>query len=770
MKRLRALLAAVVVLWLVTPDAAHAIPRDFFDFRAAGQAVYEEFVIRPELHYEDANGTLVAVYQGYGFDPYAAVYDVGTGEWRGPWRIADNPLVGDEHGGPALIEDAQGYYHVFYGAHNSVILHARSASPHDARRWIALGPVLLGSAESSAAPAAAKGTYPQPSIDASGTVRLFFRNNGGLFSDWVVAESSDGCTTWSAPEQVLDGVSGEYGWYASSWAEPDGDLHVVATRLDYDAWKADAFARQDLYYVKRDAETGAWESAAGAPVATPHDRSALDATCLAYASEGRYLNQPVVRVRDDGTPVIVFVSADATDLDSCRWESVRWTPEEGSFSRPATVADTDNLFDAGTLLTNGGGLEAYLIVGGYPDEMTPAWSTSLATRGGDLVRFTSDDGVAWRRGDTVRAASGPWERFNNPQALALPDGRRAVLFCEGDNDYTSSDSKVFLQIGEAPASRDFRARGTRLSGDDRYETAVQVSREAFPSCATTVVVATGEGFADAVAAAPLAASLRAPLLLVRSNRLDDVVAAEIRRLGARYAIIVGGPGAVSEDVARAVRAQLTKERGVERVAGDDRYGTSAAVARHMTAVRGAPRGLMLATGANFPDALAGGVLAARKNMPVLLTRPSEIPTSVAEVVAETAPEELVVLGEETAVSGAVVAHALELAPGAASTRLGGATRYDTAAAVVEHALARGITMERFVVCTGEDFPDALTASVLAARRNSAVIFTRRYELPGPSATIVREHRRDVLVWNVVGGTGAVGTSVSSALAAIVAEP
>lgn len=770
--RSRRVLAAVAAAVLAFPATATAVPRDFFEFSASGQAVYEDFVIRPQMLVDEAAGRIVVAYQGRSFDPYAAVYDPASGAWRGPWRIADNPLVGDEHGGPAMVEDAQGFYHVFFGSHNSAILHARSVRPRDASRWGPAGTIMLGSAEPSGTPVEARGTYPQAAVDASGTVRLLFRANGGLFSDWVLAESRDGCVTWSAPEQVLDGEPNAYGWYASSWVEPDGDLHVAATLVDYEAWRAQPFSRQNLYYLRRDASTGSWTGASGDAIASPRDLATLESQCVAYRSDGRYVNQPVVRVLPGDVPTILFVSGDSDDLASCRWESVRWSPDEGVFSGPVPIAGTDHLFDAGTLLVRSDGvLEAYLTTGGQPDEMAAAWDRAFAARGGDIVRYESrDGGLSWAARGVLRAAAGPWERYNNPQCVQLADGRAAVLFCEGSNDYTASVSKVFMWLGGAAAQRDMTPRGSRVAGSDRYETAVALSRAAFPSHATTVVVATGESFADALCAAPLAVSLRAPLLLVRRNRLDSAVADEIRRLGAREAVVVGGEGAVSEAVARAVGAALTRQRRVVRVAGADRYGTSVAVARHLALVRGTPRGVLIATGENFPDALAGGVLSARKNMPVLLTRPGEIPSEVEAFIAEAAPAEIAALGDGTVVSDEVVSRAAAASPGASILRLGGLTRYDTAAAVIRESLARGVSLERFVVCTGEAFPDALAATVLAARRNSAVLFVRRFEVPAPTRSIVEDGRHQVLGWDVVGGIGAVSTGVSGAVGKLVLAP
>jgi putative cell wall-binding protein len=96
---------------------------------------------------------------------------------------------------------------------------------------------------------------------------------------------------------------------------------------------------------------------------------------------------------------------------------------------------------------------------------------------------------------------------------------------------------------------------TRLAGSDRYATAVAVSRATYGSTVpNTVYVATGQQFPDGLAGAPAAAVAPGPLLLVQPNGLPSSVATELQRLGADRVVVLGGGGAVSDAVLRAIEA------------------------------------------------------------------------------------------------------------------------------------------------------------------------------------------------------------------------
>ena len=241
----------------------------------------------------------------------------------------------------------------------------------------------------------------------------------------------------------------------------------------------------------------------------------------------------------------------------------------------------------------------------------------------------------------------------------------------------------------------------RIAGADRVATAAEAARYSV-GIAETVVIASAGNFPDALTAAPLAARLGGPVLLV-GDALTDEVRRQLQRTGAMEAVIVGGPGAVSEDVAGELEAAGLS---VRRVSGVDRFATAAAVAREIGAESGEA---VVVSGRAFPDALSIAPVAAAAGLPILLTEPGELSPAAAAALDELSVARTLVVGGPAAVSEAVVARLPE------PTRVAGATRYDTSAAVAALAVGRGHTLETVYVATGRDFPDALAAGPVAAR-------------------------------------------------------
>ena len=95
---------------------------------------------------------------------------------------------------------------------------------------------------------------------------------------------------------------------------------------------------------------------------------------------------------------------------------------------------------------------------------------------------------------------------------------------------------------------------TRQSGADRFATAAAVSAAAFPrDSGLTVHVASGAGFADAVAGVPAAATRGAPLLLTTRTSLPATTAAELRRLDPQRVRLLGGEAVIAADIAGQIR-------------------------------------------------------------------------------------------------------------------------------------------------------------------------------------------------------------------------
>ena len=156
----------------------------------------------------------------------------------------------------------------------------------------------------------------------------------------------------------------------------------------------------------------------------------------------------------------------------------------------------------------------------------------------------------------------------------------------------------------------------RLGGFDRYETDVKIVDYLQVKEGTPVVIAYGENYPDALAVSSAAAINQYPILLAGKHGLADSVKTELKKLKPVKVYIIGGTGVISTDVENLI-AGLTAldSKSIIRIGGFDRYETSLKVAQYFSF---SGKNLCIATGQNFPDALAGSIYAATYNAPILL--------------------------------------------------------------------------------------------------------------------------------------------------------
>ena len=196
---------------------------------------------------------------------------------------------------------------------------------------------------------------------------------------------------------------------------------------------------------------------------------------------------------------------------------------------------------------------------------------------------------------------------------------------------------------------------------------------------------------------------------------------------------------------------------VQRFGGADRYATAAIVSANHFAP-GVPA-VYVATGANFPDALAGGPAAARHGAPILLVTRGEIPVATKNELARLRPGRIVVLGGTGVVSDGVASALRAYQTGGGVQRIAGADRFATAAAVSAATFAKGTATA--YVATGANFPDALVGGAAAARSGSPVLLTNPGSVPGSTEAELRRLAPGKIV--VLGGTGVVSDAVVARL-------
>ena len=283
----------------------------------------------------------------------------------------------------------------------------------------------------------------------------------------------------------------------------------------------------------------------------------------------------------------------------------------------------------------------------------------------------------------------------------------------------------------------------RMAGADRYGTAVATSQAEFPSGgAGAVVLARGDEYADALVGAPLAAAKNAPLLLTTGTQLPDVTKAELQRVLAtgNTVYVLGGVSAVPASVA----TQLTGlGYTVVRYGGTTRYATAVAVADAL----GDPSTVLLATGENFPDALAAGPAAAKAGGVVLLTAGSALAAETSGYLNVHAATVYAVGGPAAAADPAAVA-------------LVGSDRYATAASVATTFFSSPTTVG---VATGENFPDALSGGAFLAHLGAPLVLADTNAVPAKTASYLQSANGTLTAADLFGGSAVLSASVQTTI-------
>lgn len=299
---------------------------------------------------------------------------------------------------------------------------------------------------------------------------------------------------------------------------------------------------------------------------------------------------------------------------------------------------------------------------------------------------------------------------------------------------------------------------SRVAGASRFATAARLSQAAYPEGAEVGYVATGEGFADALAGGVAAGLERAPVLLTASSALPEPTAGELDRLDLERVVILGGEGAVAASV-EAELAGYADE--VDRLAGVSRFATAAAVARH--AFPAGADTVYVASGEGFADALAGVSAAVDGEAPLLLAAADELTAPTAAELERLDPDRVVVLGGEAALARSVEAAAAAHADRV--DRLAGPSRFATAAAIAVDGFD-GAAGEVFTA-TGLDYPDALAAGAVAGARGAPVLLAAPDELTRPTRDAITTLQPAAA--RLLGGQAALSGTVEEQLRELLAD-
>lgn len=264
----------------------------------------------------------------------------------------------------------------------------------------------------------------------------------------------------------------------------------------------------------------------------------------------------------------------------------------------------------------------------------------------------------------------------------------------------------------------------RIAGPDRIATSVELCQSY--NEADTVVLARSDDYPDALAGAPLATALEACILLTPSSGLHDAVAAEIARLGADEAVLLGGTGALSSQVENDLAAIGVTD--TTRHAGANRFETAAMIAAELPEPSG---NAFVVEGQNpdpnrgWPDAVAVSALAAYTQSPILLVTSDNLPPATHDALADPSVVRATIVGGTAVVSAEVEQLVTDTimdsdAPDRGVDREAGLDRYDTSARLADLAMTFGMEPSTVWAATGGNWPDSLSAAPIVGSQAPAV--------------------------------------------------
>ena len=301
----------------------------------------------------------------------------------------------------------------------------------------------------------------------------------------------------------------------------------------------------------------------------------------------------------------------------------------------------------------------------------------------------------------------------------------------------------------------------RAAGNNRFATAAAISKLSFDKV-DTVIIAYGYEYADALAGIPLAAKFNAPILLTHTKFIPNETLDEIKRLGAKKAILLGGEGVISKNSEESLKkAGLT----TERIAGKTRFGTAAAIAEK---VSDAPEEIFFVYGLEYADALSVNPVAGYKQAPIIYLRKNgEIDADTAAYLAKVKGKvrKAYVIGGTGVISDEMMKKAAKAVGVDKPIRVYGKNRYLTCVAINEQ-FKDVLTGEMICVATGNNFPDALAGGMYAAIKQAPMMLIntaiKKPSYSEEQAAYLKAKIMDKII--VFGGTGVVPDEFVTALA------
>lgn len=270
----------------------------------------------------------------------------------------------------------------------------------------------------------------------------------------------------------------------------------------------------------------------------------------------------------------------------------------------------------------------------------------------------------------------------------------------------------------------YRAAITEIYGDDRYKTSALISSMfAFESQISgnrisTIILACGSNYPDALAASGLSGVLGAPLILTPSDSVNWEVTEQIMNYDPATILVLGGESAISQNVLDEIH-NMFPAIDIQRIYDDDRQGTAEKIYDYSVGSWGTTA--IVVAGYNYPDALSVSSYAYATKSPIFLTESDGSISIIARHrIASGGFDRVIIIGGTSAVGELVESQLSEI--GISYERWYGDNRYQTSADIALHAIEEGVlSLDGLGFATGRNFADALSSSYLLGSEGSVLL-------------------------------------------------
>lgn len=293
---------------------------------------------------------------------------------------------------------------------------------------------------------------------------------------------------------------------------------------------------------------------------------------------------------------------------------------------------------------------------------------------------------------------------------------------------------------------------TRISGKDRYETAVNINRQLFSSDESIklkyVVLTSGDSFADAISGGLLASEYNVPIVFTSKERLPEITNRYLSNLFINKVYIVGGESSISKNIEDKLGQRLI------RLSGQNRYETARMVNLEIKDLNYKYINGDLAAvynGFNFSDAIAASPFIYKYNkgketMLPLYPLTKDLMKGSLDGIVEIA------FGGKSSVPDYQE-----------KIRFSGRDRYQTAVSIAKGFKTNlNIDINTIIITNGENYSDALASTPLATKNNAAILLTKANKLNSDTKEYIRNNR-DIKNIIIVGGENSVSKDVEKEL-------